>query len=132
MSRFQRPNIGSIGTAGYQTQRSLIDSFIGELRQQQPMHQTDRELLRSLDEQGTAFGKAPDTLPVLIHSLSRYAPKGYHFGPSDSDPTDFGYWPNEDTDRNEGSREIAERHRAEESIAADTAEQFIAQQFQQE
>lgn len=128
MSRFHRPNIGSIGTAGYKKDASLADTLLSELRQQTPIHAQDKELLRDIDSM------SPHThqfqVPALIHALSRYSPKGYHFGPSDSDPSDFGYWPDEDTDRNEGSAETAARHREEETIAAETAEQFIASQFQ--
>lgn len=132
MSRFHRPNIGSIGTAGYRDDKSLAQSFIGELRQQQPLHESDRSLLRKIDDFGTAFGYPPDIIANLVHALSRYAPKGYHFGPSDSDPSDFGYWPDEEHDRNEGSLEAEQRRESEETIAAKTAERFIASEFQQQ
>lgn len=134
MARFSRPNFGSIsvGLTPDKHARALVDTFVYELRQQNPIHQTDRELLRTIEEAGTAFAVEKSFIPELIHSLSRYAPKGYHFGPSDTDPTDFGYWPDESTERNEGSIETAERHRAEETIAAQTAEEQIAHQWQQQ
>lgn len=124
MARFHRPNIGSIGTAGYRDAHSLFGSLVGELRQQQPLHESDRTLLRDIDSLSPqAYAH---TVPALIHALSRYAPKGYHFGPNDYDTSDFGYWPDESGGRNEGSREVTARHEVEETIAAETAEQFIA------
>lgn len=125
MARFNRPNIGSIGTQGYTTGASLVASFIGELRQQQPLHQRDKELLRAFDENKLASPLVGKSIAVLVEALARYAPKGYHFGPSTSDPTDFGYWPDEEHGRNEGSVEAEQRREAEETIAEETAEQFI-------
>lgn len=124
MSRFHRPNFGSIGTQGYTTVASLIASFIGELRQQRPLHERHRVLLRDFDENRdfAEYAVDPATLPALIHALSTYAPKGFHFGPSPSDSTDFGYWPDEDHGRNEGLLEAEQRREAEETIAVQTAE----------
>ena len=125
MSRFHRPNIGSIGTVGLTAEhhtQALVDTFVYELRQQQPLHQTDREFLREYDAGEWAL---EDVIKALVGKLNRYSPKGYHFGVSESDPTDFGYWPDEEHGRNEGSVEAAERARAEETIAEQTAETLI-------
>jgi hypothetical protein len=127
MSRFHRPNIGSISTGLAPTKhpQALIDTFIYELRQQHPLHEIDRELLSSLDV-GVAF----DSITIidrLVSALSNYAPKGYYFGPSASDSTDFGYWPIEDSSgRNAGSAEIQARQRAAVEVAEGIAEQNIA------
>lgn len=130
MSRFHRPNIGSIGTQGYQTQRSLLDTLVSELSKQTPIHSKDKTLLAVIANAGTAFAVEKSFIPLVVESLARYAPKGYHFGPSDSDSTDYGYWPDEAHGRNEGSIEAEQRREAEETISVQTAEEFIAHQFQ--
>lgn len=133
MSRFHRPNIGSIssGLSPTKSPSPLAETFIYELRQQRPLHERDRVLLASLDD-ATEGGRAQriahnKAIPVLIEALNRYAPKGYYFGPSESDPTDFGYWPSEESSgRNAGSAEISARQRTAVEVAEEIAEQNIA------
>lgn len=89
----KRPNFGTVST-GTLTASDLRESFLFELRQQRPLHDTSRELIRELS--GVDF-KDEDVevsdVVRLIDELDKYAPSGFYFGPSLSDAADFGFWP---------------------------------------
>jgi hypothetical protein len=94
MPRIKRPNYGSIST-GVVKASALIETFSYELRQQHPLHQEYQHLLAAI----ATNNRSPKPVPAeqivarLISALNSYAPKGFYFGPSVTDSTDFGYWP---------------------------------------
>lgn len=92
MARFKRPNFGTVST-GTLKPEDLRESFLYELRQQRPLHDTSRALIRDLE----ACPQSDDTnewdVLQLMRELNLYAPVGYVFGAYATDQADFGYWP---------------------------------------
>jgi hypothetical protein len=88
MSRLTRPNLGSIGVLQSET---LLEALVYELGQQK-LHDTDRQLLHLIGD--PSIFPSDCFIPCLIKALNSYAPPGFYFGPSPSDSTDLGYWPN--------------------------------------
>lgn len=126
MSRFHRPNLGSISTGLVPSEHpySLIGTFVYELLQQRPLHERDKALVAAVDSPQLDKKAAIALIPSLIEALNHHAPKGFYFGPSESDPTDFGFWPIEESSgRNAGSAEVKARQRAAVEIAEGIAEQ---------
>lgn len=85
----KRPNFGTVST-GTLTASDLRESFLFELRQQRPLHDTSRELIRQLEEVPLDI---VHEVSELIKELDKYAPHEFYFGGSDADVTDVGYWP---------------------------------------
>lgn len=91
MAVFIRPNYGTVST-GTLIPEDLLESFSYELGQQKPLHDQHRMLLRNIAH-GIVKAARPVYVDRLISALNTYAPNGFYFGASETDPADFGFWP---------------------------------------